>query len=57
MAKDLLSGASVFILGLIVVIVVSSASSTPEQSYQMGIVAAILYLASVLYVSRRHQPK
>jgi hypothetical protein len=53
LTKELLSGAFVFILGLFIVIVVSTASSTPEQSYQMGMVAAILYLSSVLYVSLR----
>gem|GEM_PF-5821598 len=55
MTKDFLSGAFVFILGLFIVIVVSTASSTPEQSYQMGMVAAILYLSSVLYVSLRQR--
>jgi hypothetical protein len=35
--------------------VISTASSTPEQSYQMGMVAAILYLSSVLYVSLRQR--
>ncbi|MGM0751782.1 MAG: hypothetical protein ACQET6_07590 [Bacillota bacterium] len=55
MTKDFLSGALVFILGLFIVIVVSTASSTPEQSYQMGMVAAILYLSSVLYVSLRQR--
>ncbi|MGF3104514.1 hypothetical protein [Rossellomorea sp. DUT-2] len=55
MTKDFLSGAFVFILGLFIVIIVSAASSTPEQSYQMGMVAAILYLASVLYVSLKQR--
>ncbi|MFC7785530.1 hypothetical protein ACFQWC_13625 [Rossellomorea sp. GCM10028870] len=55
MTKDFLSGAFVFIFGLFIVIVVSTASSTPEQSYQMGMVAAILYLSSVLYVSLKQR--
>jgi hypothetical protein len=54
MAKDFLSGAMVFIVGFLIVILLSSTiSSSPEQSYQMGVVGSILYLASIIFVTSK----
>ncbi|WP_171910693.1 hypothetical protein [Rossellomorea aquimaris] len=53
MIKDLLWGAAVFIIGLIIVVAFSSISSGHEQSFQLGLIVSILYLASIIFVSAK----
>lgn len=51
--KKYLEGIIVYIVGIIIVIATSLLTSSPKESYFLGIIAAIIYLASIIYITRK----